>query len=119
MTRLTALDPTGANGKTKELFNAIQGKLGMVPNMMRTMGNSTAFLKGYLDLSSALSGGTLGLKAGTLIAMTVAQSNSCNYCLSAHTYIGKNLVKLDPEMLEAARNANAEDLKMDAILKFA
>ncbi len=42
MTRLKALSPDEATGKTKELFNAIQSKLGMVPNMMRTMGNSSA-----------------------------------------------------------------------------
>lgn len=43
MTRLKALSPDQATGKTKELFTAIEGKLGMVPNMMRTMRNSPAF----------------------------------------------------------------------------
>ena len=42
MQRLIALDPETTTGKSKELFNAIQSKLGMVPNMMRTMGNSPA-----------------------------------------------------------------------------
>lgn len=119
MTRLKALSPEQATGKTKELFNAIEGKLGMVPNMMRTMGNSSAFLEGYLNLSGALDGGTLGAKTGELIALAVAESNSCNYCLSAHTYIGANLVKIDAETLEAARKGNTKDAKTDAILKFA
>jgi len=44
MTRLQALDPKDATGRSKELFDGIQGKLGMVPNMMRTMGNSSAVL---------------------------------------------------------------------------
>lgn len=47
MPRLKALDPESTSGKSKELFNAIQIKLGMVPNMMRTMGNSSAVLQGY------------------------------------------------------------------------
>lgn len=119
MTRLKALNPDEATGTTKELFNAIQGKLGMVPNMMRTMGNSAAFLEGYLNLSGALGGGTLGAKTAELIALAVAESNSCDYCLSAHTYIGENLVKIDAATLEAARNGNAADSKTDAILKFA
>jgi uncharacterized peroxidase-related enzyme len=118
MTRLTALNPDQTTGKTKELFNAIQGKLGMVPNMMRTMGNSSAFLEGYLNLSAALGGGTLGAKTGELIALAVAESNACDYCLSAHTYIGANLVKVDAATLEAARNGNASDPKTAAILKF-
>jgi AhpD family alkylhydroperoxidase len=119
MARLTALNPEEATGKTKELFTAIKGKLGMVPNMMRTMGNSSAFLEGYLNLSGALGGGTLGAKTGELIALTVAESNSCDYCLSAHTYIGANLVKIDAATLNSARNGNSNDAKTDAILKFA
>ncbi len=119
MARLTALNPEEATGKTKELFTAIKGKLGMVPNMMRTMGNSSALLEGYLNLSGALGGGTLGAKTGELIALTVAESNACDYCLSAHTYIGANLVKIDAATLNSARNGNSNDAKTDAILKFA
>jgi len=119
MTRLNALNPDQATGKTKELFIAIEGKLGMVPNMMRTMGNSSAFLEGYLNLSAALGNGTLGAKKGELIALAVAESNTCDYCLSAHTYIGANLVKIDAESLNAARSGNSTDAKTDAILKFA
>ena len=119
MARLTALDPEQATGKTKELFAAIKTKLGVVPNMMRTMGNSPAFLEGYLNLSGALGGGTLGAKTGELIALAVAESNHCDYCLSAHTYIGTNLAKLDAETLQAARSGNADNAKTGAILKFA
>jgi uncharacterized peroxidase-related enzyme len=119
MARLTALSPENATGKTKELFTAIDGKLGMVPNMMRTMGNSSAVLEGYLNLSGALGGGTLGAETGELIALAVAESNNCDYCLSAHTYIGANLVKVDAETLNSARNGNSTNAKTDAILKFA
>ena len=118
MQRLKALNPDRATGKTKELFNAIESNLGMVPNMMRTMGNSSAFLEGYLNLSAALGNGTLGAKTGELIALAVAESNCSDYCLSAHTYIGANLVKVDASILEASRNGNATDAKTDAILKF-
>jgi uncharacterized peroxidase-related enzyme len=119
MTRLKAQNPDQASGKTKELFNAINSKFGVVPNMMRMMGNSSAFLEGYLNLSGALSGGTLGVKISALIALTVAETNACNYCLSAHTYLGANLAKLDAEAMEAARLSTSKDAKTDAILKFA
>jgi uncharacterized peroxidase-related enzyme len=119
MTRLKTQNPDQASGKTKELFNAINSKFGVVPNMMRTMGNSPAFLEGYLNLSGALSGGTLGIKISALIALTVAEANACNYCLSAHTYLGANLAKLDAEAMEAARLGTSKDAKTNAILKFA
>ena len=119
MTRLKALGADEASAKTKELFNAIESKLGMVPNMMRTMGNSSALLEGYLNLSGALAKGSLGAKTGELLALAVAESNQCNYCLSAHTFIGEKLVHIDAGTLQKARYANADDAKTDAALKFA
>ena len=119
MTRLKTVSPETATGKTRELYTVIKGRLGVVPNMMQTMGNSSAFLQGYLSLGDALGAGTLGAKIGELIALTVAEANACNYCLSAHTYISANLVKLDRSTIEAARNAESTNFKTDAILKFA
>jgi uncharacterized peroxidase-related enzyme len=119
MTRLTALNPEEVTGKTKDLFNAVQAKLGVVPNMMRTMGNSPAVLEGYLNFSGALSHGKLSAKTGELIALAVSESNSCDYCLAAHTFIGEKLVKADPEVLHSARTGNSADAKTAAILQFA
>lgn len=119
MTRLTALSPENASGKTKELFTAINGKLGMVPNMMRTMGNSSAVLEGYLNLSGALSHGTLGAKTGELIALAVAEANACDYCLSAHSFIGEKLVGIDTATLSSAREAKSNNAKTQAALNFA
>jgi uncharacterized peroxidase-related enzyme len=119
MTRLQALNPETASGKNKELFNAIHGKFGVVPNMMRTMGNSPAFLEGYLNLSGALAGGSLGVKNAALIALAVAEANACNYCLSAHSYLGANLAKLDAEAIEAARAGQSSNPRTHAILQFA
>lgn len=119
MTRLKAISPEEATGKAKELFDTIQSKLGVVPNMMRTMGNSPALLEGYLSLNSLLSHGKLGAKTGELLALAIGEANSCDYCLSAHSYIGEKLVHIDGDTLQNARSANSTDPKTDAILKFA
>lgn len=119
MTRLQALNPDTATGKTKELFNAVQGKLGLVPNMMRTMGNSDAVLEGYLNLSGALSKGKLSNRTGELIALAVSESNACDYCLAAHTFIGDKLLKTEVAVLEAARLGQSTDSKTQAILQLA
>jgi len=119
MTRLTALTPETVTGKTKDLFNAIHSKFGVVPNMMRTMANSPVFLQAYLDLSGALASGALGVKTSALLALAVAEANRCNYCLSAHTYLGANLAKLDAEAMDAARHGMAKNPKTSAFLKFA
>lgn len=119
MTRLTALNPEEVTGKTKDLFNAVQAKLGVVPNMMRTMGNSPAVLEGYLNLSGALSHGKLSAKTGELIALAVSESNSCDYCVAAHTFIGEKLLKTDAQVLQDARKGNSADAKTEAILQLA
>jgi len=119
MTRLNALDPEVATGRSKELFDGIQAKLGMVPNMMRTMGNSAAVLEGYLNLSDTLGKGSLGGKLGELIALAVAESNACNYCLSAHSFIGEKLVNIDTDSLSQAREGKNGEKKIEAALTFA
>lgn len=119
MTRLKALSPDDAAGKTKEMFTAVNNKFGVVPNMIRTMGNSPALLEGYLNFSGALDHGTLGAKTNKLIALAVAESNQCNYCLSIHTYLGVNLLKIDEATLEASRSGKTNDAKTQAILTFA
>ncbi|WP_428329214.1 carboxymuconolactone decarboxylase family protein [Mucilaginibacter sp.] len=119
MTRLKAISPEEATGKTKELFTAIQGKLGMVPNMMRTMGNSPALLEGYLTFSGALAHGALGAKTGELLALAISSNNNCDYCVAAHSFIGEKLVHIDSSALKNARSGAAADIKTAAILKFA
>jgi uncharacterized peroxidase-related enzyme len=118
MTRLTAINPTEATGKAKNLLDAVNKKLGLTPNMMRTMANSPAVLEGYLNFSGALAGGSLNAKVREQIALAVAETNSCGYCLSAHSAIGQ-MVGLGKEGITAARQAAAADAKTDAILKFA
>ncbi len=118
MQRLTALDPETTIGKSKELFNVIQSKLGMVPNMMRTMGNSPAVLNGYLSLNAALGEGKLGGKLGELIALTVANANSCEYCNAAHSFIGEKLVHIGTDIIADAREGRSNDSKIQAALDF-
>lgn len=118
MQRLIALDPETTTGKSKDLFNAIQNKLGMVPNMMRTMGNSPAVLNGYLSLNAALSEGKLGAKLGELIALTIANANSCEYCNAAHSFIGEKLVHIDTDAINDARSGKSNDPKIQAALDF-
>jgi len=118
MSRITALNPAQATGKAKQLLDAVQSKRGITPNMARAMANSPAVLEGYLNFSGALAGGSLSAKVRELIALTVAEVNSCGYCLSAHCAIGK-MVGLEASELAAARSGESTDSKTQATLKLA
>lgn len=118
MPRLKALDPETTTGNAKDLFTAIHAKLGMVPNMMRTMGNSPAVLKGYLSLSGALGEGKLGNKLGALIAIAVANANACEYCNAAHSFIGEKMAHIDLNTIADARSGASQDPRIRAALDF-
>ena len=118
MQRITAINPAEAVGKAKQLLDGVQAKLGMTPNLMKTLAAAPAALEAYLSFSGALGSGTLDAKFRELIALTVAQANSCEYCLSAHSTIGK-MVGLKPEEIASSREAHSTDAKRQAGLVFA
>lgn len=118
MNRITQLDPAQATGKTKQLFDGVQAKLGGVPDLFRVFGNSPAALEGYLNFSSALASGVLNPKVREQIALAVAEINDCGYCRSAHTYIGGKVGLTDREITDA-RQATATDPRTAAILSLA
>lgn len=117
MSRLNAVTPEAATGKTKELFDGIKTKLGRVPNIFTLMGNSPAALEAYLKFSEALAGGVLDPKLRELIAICVAETNVCEYCLSAHMAIGKS-IGMTEEELSLAREQRSENPKFNACLRF-
>lgn len=98
---------------------AVHKQLGVTPNLMKLVGNSPAALEGYLSLSGALGKGTIGAKTGERIALAIAEINGCSYCLSAHTYLGKNVAKLDDAEIAANRVGTSTDVKADAAVRFA
>jgi uncharacterized peroxidase-related enzyme len=101
------------------LLQAVNKQLGIVPNMFRTISNSPAALEGYLGLSGALAKGTLEPLTRQRIALAIAEVNGCDYCASAHTYLGKNLSKLPDAEIAANRNGGSTDTKADAAVRFA
>lgn len=118
MSRLSVIQTDKATGKAKELLEAVQAKLSITPNMTRVMANSPAVLEGYLAFSGALAGGALNPKLREQIALEVGEQNGCQYCVSAHTAIGKMTGLTDAE-IETAREGKSNMPKFNAALTFA
>jgi uncharacterized peroxidase-related enzyme len=117
MQRISALNRAEATGKAKQLLDGVQAKLGMTPNLMKTLAAGPAALEAYLHFGAALGTGHLDAKFREQIALAVAQANSCEYCLSAHSAIGK-MVGLQTEEIAASREAHSADAKGEAGLQF-
>ena len=118
MQRITPINPAEATGKAKKLLDGVQAKLGFTPNLMKTLATAPAALEAYLQFGAAMGTGVLDAKFREQISLAVAQANSCEYCLSAHSAIGK-MVGLTPDEIAASRESHAADAKRDAGLRFA
>jgi len=118
MSRLRQITDGDASDRARPLLDAVKHRLGLVPNMTRAMVNSPAALDGYLQFSGALARGTLPAKVREQISLAVAQANGCDYCLAAHTTVGK-AIGLTPDQVRDARLGGAVDTRTDALLKFA
>ena len=104
---------------SQPLLEAVNKQLGSVPNLFRLAANSPAALEGYLGMMGALAKGALPAATRERIALAVAEVNGCNYCLAAHTYLGKNLAKLNDAEIAANRAGTSHDAKADAAVRFA
>lgn len=117
-TRIQTLNPEVTTGKSKELFNAVQKKVGFIPNLIKVLGNSPATLQAYLSLGEITSNGQFSNKFREKLALAIGEENQCDYCLSAHTAIGK-MNGLSNIETEESRQGNSEDAKERAALQFA
>ena len=101
-----------APAASRPMLEAVKKSFGSLPpNMFRLIANSPAALEGYLALSGALDKGLLPAPTRERIALAIAEINGCNYCLSAHSYLGKNRAKLDDAEIAANRDGRSNDPK--------
>jgi uncharacterized peroxidase-related enzyme len=118
VSRLKQIAPEAGEERARTLLVAVKDKLGLVPNMTRAMANSPAVLDGYLQLNGALGKGSLSAKLREQLSLAISQVNGCDYCLAAHSAIGKT-VGLTAEQIQDSRRGTAVDAKAEALIRFA
>ena len=119
MPRINQIDPATATGRAKELLDTVKTKMGAVPNLTRVMAASPPVLEGYLGLSGALAQpGALSAKVKEQLALDVGEANGCDYCVSAHTFLGKKAGLSEAETIDNRRGTSA-DPATDTLLRFA
>lgn len=116
MSRLKPVDPARASGPAKEMLDAVQKKMGKVPNIVRGMANSPAALGFYLGAVEALSRASLGPAIREQIALAVSQAGSCEYCLAAHTVMGRGEGLTEEQTLAARRGIGTEPRATAAVV---
>jgi uncharacterized peroxidase-related enzyme len=118
MSRFRPLSPASAASPSKDLLEAIDTELGMIPNMLRTMANAPAVLDGYLHLRKSLAKGRLSAKTREQLALAVAEFNRCDYCVATHAVVGA-AVGLSAEQIRDSRRGTSVDSRTNALIRFA
>lgn len=118
MSRLAIPTRDEAPAASQPVLDAVHKQLGVVPNMFRLISQSPAALQGFAANNGALTQ-ALDVKTRERIALAVAQVNGCDYCLSAHTYLGLNLAKISPEEVALNRRGESGDARAHAAVAFA
>ncbi|MES2102994.1 MAG: carboxymuconolactone decarboxylase family protein [Pseudomonadota bacterium] len=119
MSRLSMSTLETATGKTAEIMNGIKKAIGMVPNAYATIAtHSPAGLQAMLAVDQALTTGSLSKQELEAIKLLVSESGGCDYCVAAHTMIGK-MAGLSAEAIRAIRFGQPSgNAKLDALLAF-
>lgn len=102
----------------QEILDGVNKKIGMIPNIYATIGNSANALGSYLAFQGAQAQGTFNAKEREAVALAVAQVNGCSYCQAAHTAIGKMSGLSEEETLDL-RAGNSSDLRLNSLVKLA
>lgn len=118
MSRINVVDPKTATGEVKALLDGVQQQLGVVPNFIRALATSPKALSAFLGLYAPLGGAAIDKATQERIALVVAEENGCQYCVSAHTAIGRRTGLSNEEML-LNRQGDSSNAKAAAAVAFA
>jgi uncharacterized peroxidase-related enzyme len=118
MARIQPLTTETASTEGAEILSAIKTKIGMIPNLYATMAHSPAALSAALAFGDAMGSSSLSAQVKEQLALAIAGANTCDYCASAHTAIGK-MTGVDASELSQNLAGNASDPKVQALLNLA
>ncbi|MBO9327663.1 carboxymuconolactone decarboxylase [Achromobacter xylosoxidans] len=118
MSRVPLIDANATTADRQALLAQIHGAFGATPNMFRAVANSPAALQSMWGAFGALGAGVIPARLGEQIAVAVADRNACEYCLAAHTALGRK-AGASAEEMSAAQDGRSADPKTAAALRFA
>ena len=118
MAYIKPLERNQVDAATGATLDAVKAKLGVLPNMFRTLAHTPVALNAYMQLATITAGGKLDARQREQIALAVGEANDCGYCVAAHSVIGQG-AGLSPAQIELARDGQADDPRTRAVLQLA
>lgn len=108
-------DPASAPEGAREILEGAKESLGFVPNLFGVFAEAPAALAAYSRLGELFSSTSLTPTEQNIVLLAVSASNSCDYCMGAHTAIA-NMAKVPQDVIEALRTGKPiADTKLQAL----
>jgi len=108
MSRVPLQTAATSPAASQALLGQVQSAFGATPNMFKAVANSPAALASMWGSFGALGKGRLPARLTEKLAVAVANRNRCEYCLAAHTLLGKNAGASEQDMAEAQLGQSAD-----------
>jgi AhpD family alkylhydroperoxidase len=117
MTRIPLVNPATATGPVRQTLDELSARRGELGPMVRGMANSSALLRGYLDLNRAMKRSHLDRRISERISLAVQEWLGCDYRVAAHSDAAR-APGLSETDIELARNGTATDPRTAAVVAF-
>lgn len=118
MPQIPPVQLSAAHPEAASTLASLHKKLGKLPNLLTTLARAPAALNGYVQLQEALAKGRLSARQREIVALAVGQVNACQYCLSAHTRLGRG-AGLSADEVQHARSGQGQNAEDAAIARLA
>src|SRR5271155_2613916 len=107
--------------KIKPVFEGMEKKIGVVPNVFRAMAHNPEMLEAFLALNATLPKTQLNGKLRELAYIKTSELNGCDYCLHHHRGMGKKAGLNDRQVAETAKGetSDAYDELEREVMRFA
>ena len=115
MTTINVPTRAEVNATNQTIFDQLKSGMGMVPNLYATFAHSDTALATYLAFQNAKS--SIAGKAREVVNLVVSQVNQCQYCLAAHTMLGKMNGFTNVQIMEIRHGQASFDAKFDALAR--
>jgi len=118
MALVSLVSNQNAAEKIKPVFEGMEKKLGVVPNVFRAMAHNPEMLEAFLALNATLPRTELNGRLRELAYIKTSELNGCDYCLHHHRALGKKAGLNDRQVADTAQSETSDaydDLERDVM----
>jgi uncharacterized peroxidase-related enzyme len=119
MSRITVPTIEAATGATAEVYIEVKKATGGIPNLFVALGAlAPNAVKAMMNAEAALAAGTLSTQDVETIKLLVSELSGCDYCVAAHTKLGKMTGMSVDTLWQIRATQPTGDTRRDALVRF-